>query len=66
MKLWMVPWLFPLGLLATVVALSIFKTDAQLIMLAGGLLAVALLGSIVLRPGPGEDADVDYWRIRRR
>ena len=34
--------------------------------LAGGLLAVALLGSIVLRPGPGEDADVDYWRIRRR
>jgi hypothetical protein len=66
MKSWMVPWLFPLGLLATVAGVSVFKTDAQLVMLAGGLLLATLLGSIVYRPRDGEDPDVDYWRIGRR
>ena len=66
MKSWMVPWLSPLGLLATVVSVTVFKTHAQLIMLAGGLLLAVLLGSVVFRPRAGEDPEVDYWRIGRR
>jgi hypothetical protein len=62
----MVPWLVPLGLLTTVVLVSEFKTDGQLIMLTGGFLILVLLGSIVYRPREGEDADVSYWRMRRR
>lgn len=66
MKSWMVPWLVPLGLLTTVVLVSEFKTDGQLIMLTGGFLILVLLGSIVYRPRDGKDADVHYWRMRRR
>jgi hypothetical protein len=62
----MMPWLFPLGLLATVVSVTVFKTSAQVLMLAGGLLLAVVLGSVVFRPRAGEDAKVDYWRIARR
>jgi hypothetical protein len=62
----MMPWLFPLGLLATVVSVTVFKTSAQVLMLAGGLLLAVVLGSVVFRPRAGEDAEVDYWRIARR
>lgn len=65
MKPWMVPWLVPLGLLATVVSLTVFKTDEQVLLLAAGWLLVMLLASLAFRPRAGEDADVDYWRIRR-
>jgi hypothetical protein len=65
MKSWMLPWLVPLGLLATVVLVSQFKTDEQLLILAGGFLILVFLGSIVYRPRNGEDADVHYWRMRR-
>jgi hypothetical protein len=66
MKLWMLPWLLPLGLLATVVSLTVFKSDEQILLFGAGYLLVMLLASIVFRPRPGEDADVNYWRIRRR
>ena len=66
MKSWMLPWLFPLGLLVTVVSLTVFKSDEQIVLLAAGWLLVMLLASIVFRPRPGEDAEVSYWRIRRR
>jgi len=62
----MLPWLFPLGLLVTVVSLTVFKSNEQLVLLVGGYLLAVLLGSIVFRPRPGEDSEVDYWRIRRR
>ena len=62
----MIPWLLPLGLLATVVSLTVFKSDEQIVLLAGGWLLVMLLASIVFRPRAGEDPDVNYWRIRRR
>lgn len=62
----MLPWLVPVGLLATVVLVSEFKTDGQLLMLTGGFLILVLLGSIVYRPRDGEDPDVHYWRMRRR
>ena len=66
MKWWMLPWLFPLGLLVTVVSVTVFKRDEQVVMLAAGWLLAVLIGAIVFRPRPGEDADVHYWRIRRR
>jgi hypothetical protein len=66
MKLWMIPWLLPLGLLATVVSVSVFKSAGQVLVLGAGWLLVLLLASIVFRPRPGEDLDVNYWRIRRR
>lgn len=62
MKLWMLPWLFPVGLLATVVSVTVFG----LLPLAGGLLLAVLLGSIVFPPRDGDDRDPDthYWRLR--
>jgi hypothetical protein len=66
MKLWMLPWLFPLGLLATVVSVSVFRGNEGLLLLAGGLLLAALLGSIVFPPRDDDDPDRDthYWRLR--
>jgi hypothetical protein len=66
MKLWMIPWLLPFGLLATVVSVSVFKSAGQVLVLGAGWLLVLLLASIVFRPRAGEDSDVNYWRIRRR
>jgi hypothetical protein len=66
MKPWMVPWLLPLGLLATVVSVTEFTSDEQVVLFAAGCLLVVLLGSLVFRPRDGEDPDTQYWRIRRR
>ncbi|MFZ0377502.1 MAG: hypothetical protein WAL38_06705 [Solirubrobacteraceae bacterium] len=62
MKLWMLPWLFPLGLLATVVSVTVLG----LFLVAGGLLLAVLLGSIVFPPRDDDDRDPDthYWRLR--
>jgi hypothetical protein len=66
MKLWMLPWLFPVGLLATVVLVSAFPGNEGLLLLAGGLLLAVLIGSIVFPPrrDDGRDPDTDYWRLR--
>ena len=53
MKLWMLPWLFPVGLLATVVLVTAFPGNEGLLLLAGGLLLAALIGSIVFPPRTG-------------
>jgi hypothetical protein len=66
MKSWMVPWLFPVALLLTVMSVTVFKTVEMLLLLAGGYLLAVLIASIVFRPREGEDPEVDYWRIRRR
>jgi hypothetical protein len=65
MKWWMLPWLFPLGLLATVVAVTVFRNAEGLLMLIGGLLLAVLLGSIVFpaRREDGRDPDTHYWRL---
>jgi len=62
----MVPWLLPLGLLATVVLISQFGSGARLLMFSGGFVLLVFLLSIVYRPRDGEDPEVDYWRMRRR
>jgi hypothetical protein len=66
MKWWMLPWLFPLGLLATVVAVTVFRTNEDTVMLAGGALLVLLIGSIVFPPrdADGGDSETHYWRLR--
>jgi hypothetical protein len=66
MKPWMLPWLFPVGLVATVVLVTVFKIDGKLVLLAPGWLILALLGSIVFRVRDGEDPNTHYWRMRRR
>jgi hypothetical protein len=66
MKRWMLPWLVPVGLLATVVSVTVFKDDEQLLLLAGGWLLVVLLGSAVFRVRDGEDPETHYWRFKRR
>ncbi|HUA44624.1 MAG TPA: hypothetical protein VMA77_05315 [Solirubrobacteraceae bacterium] len=65
MKTWMLPWLFPLGLLATVVAVTAFPGDEGLLLLAGALLLLVLIGSIVFPPrnDEGVDPDTHYWRL---
>jgi len=66
MKWWMLPWLFPLGLLATVVAVTVFKSNEGMVMLAGGALLVLLIGSIVFpaRDDASGDPETHYWRLR--
>ena len=59
MKLWMLPWLFPVGLLATVVLVSAFPGSKGLLLLAGGLLLAVLIGSIVFPPRRDDGRDPD-------
>ena len=65
MKTWMLPWLFPLGLLATVVSVTAFPGDEGLLLLAGALLLLVLIGSILFPPrnDEGVDRDTHYWRL---
>ena len=63
MKGWMLPFVFPLGLLGAVVSVSVFRTDESLLMFVGGILLVLLLWSLFFREkeDPGDDAH--YWRL---
>ncbi len=65
MKTWMLPWLFPVGLLSTVVFFTVFGTYAGLAIIAIGILLVPVLWFLDM-PGLGEDADTKYWRFGRR
>jgi hypothetical protein len=61
----MLPWLFPLVLLGTVVAATIFRSPESVLMLAGGGTLVFLIGSIVFPArDDGRDPDTHYWRLR--
>jgi hypothetical protein len=64
MKTWMLPWLLPVGMLATVVILTLFEPYAWL----AAVVVAALLLPVLWRthfPSAGEDADTQYWRMRR-
>ncbi len=64
-KTWMLPWLLPLGLLATVVFFTEFGTYAGLAIIVIGMLLVPVLWLVDL-PWLGDDADTQYWRFGRR
>jgi hypothetical protein len=61
----MLPWLFPVGLLATVVLFSVLGTYAGLVVV-GIVVVLAPVLWLVDFPSLGEDADTNYWRFGRR
>ena len=63
MKTWMLPWLFPVGLLGAVVFVVVAGRYAAVIAVAVGLLLVPVLWR--LHFPAGEDSDTNYWRIKR-
>ncbi len=65
MKTWMLPWLFPIGLLGSVVLVTVFGDYAPLAAVVAGLLLVPVLWRVHF-PGSDEDADTRYWRIGPR
>jgi hypothetical protein len=65
MKPWMLPWIFPVGLLATVVFFTVFGRYAGLAAVVIGVLLVPVLWRVHF-PSNAEDADTNYWRLPRR
>jgi hypothetical protein len=66
MKSWMLPWLLPVGILGAVVYVSIFDSYSALIALPVAWVALPVLWRIRFPPSDDPDADMNYWRIRRR
>ena len=65
MKSWMLPWLFPVGLLGTVVFVSIFNGFAALLVVPVSWVAIPLIWRIAHPARDDPDADVHYWRLPR-
>lgn len=63
MKMWMVPFLFPLGLLGAVVSVSVLGSDERLLMFAGGIVLVVILWSLFSREKQDPGSDAHYWRL---
>jgi hypothetical protein len=64
MKTWMLPWLFPVGLLGAVVFVVVFSPYEALAALVAGVLLVPVLWGLHFR-GRGDDDDTNYWRLPR-
>jgi hypothetical protein len=64
MKAWMLPWLLPVGMLGAVVFVAVFGRYAGLAAAAVGAVLVLVLCRV--HTPAGEDADIHYWRLRRR
>jgi hypothetical protein len=62
MKTWMLPWLFPVGLLGAVVFVVVTGGYAPLIAVTLGVLLVPVLWRV--RVHPAGDGDTKYWRIK--
>ena len=67
MKTWMLPWLFPLGLLGSVVFVVVLNQYAALVALPVAWVLVPVLWHVRFRPtaAEGSDSDTHYWRITR-
>jgi hypothetical protein len=65
MKTWMLPWLFPVGLLGAVVFVVVFGKYAPFAAIILGWLLVPVLWRVHF-PSSDDDADTRYWRISRR
>lgn len=65
MKTWMLPWLFPVGLLATVVLFTVLGPYAPLGVGIIGVLLIPVLWRVQF-PSNREDADTQYWRLGPR
>jgi hypothetical protein len=62
MKTWMLPWLFPVGLLGAVVLVVVSSPYEAVAAVALGAVLVPVLWR--LHFGPASD-DTSYWRNRR-
>ena len=63
MKTWMLPWLFPVGLLGAVVLVVVSSPYEALVAVAAGVLLVPVLWRLRV-PASGEDSDTNYWRTK--
>jgi len=59
----MLPWLFPVALLGSVVFVVVFNPYEALAALVAGLVLVPVLWRVHF-PGRGDD-DTTYWRLPR-
>lgn len=64
MKTWMLPLVFPVGLLATVVLVVVSGRYVGFVAIGIGVLLVPVLWWVRMGT-PDEDADTKYWRMRR-
>jgi hypothetical protein len=62
MKTWMLPFLFPVGLLGAVVFIVVTSPYEALAAVVLGLVFVPILWRIHFRP---EGDETSYWRIKR-
>jgi hypothetical protein len=62
MKTWMLPFLFPVGLLGAVVFIVVTSPYEAFAAAGLGLVLVPILWRIHFRPGGDE---TNYWRIKR-
>ncbi|HUJ35400.1 MAG TPA: hypothetical protein VLW51_09320 [Solirubrobacteraceae bacterium] len=65
MKPWMLPWLFPVGLLGAVVFVAVFNGFAALLLVPLAWIVLPVVWRIANPPGDDPDADVHYWRLPR-
>ena len=65
MKTWMLPFVFPVGLLGAMVFIVVTSPYEALATVVAGILLVPVLWRMHFRP-PGDDGDTNYWRITRR
>jgi hypothetical protein len=64
MKTWMLPWLFPVGLIASVVFVVVFNPYEALAAVVAGVVLVPVLWRLHF-PGRSEGDDTNYWRLPR-
>lgn len=60
----MLPWLFPVALLGSVVFVVVFNPYEALAAVVAGVVFVPVLWRLHF-PGRGEDDDTNYWRLPR-
>jgi hypothetical protein len=65
MKTWMLPWLFPVGLLGAVVLVVVSSPYEALVVGPLGVLLVPVLWRVHFGPA-GDDANTTYWRMKSR
>jgi hypothetical protein len=64
MKTWMLPWLFPVGLLGAVAFVVVFGKYAPFAAVIAGWVLVPVLWRVHFPSD--QDCDTRYWRISRR
>jgi multisubunit Na+/H+ antiporter MnhG subunit len=67
MKVWMIPWMFPLALLGTVICFSLI-TPIQLaivVLVVWLIIPIGAMFAYERSRDPSQNDDADYWRFDR-